>query len=93
LGAIWAGDSDALPPEPLDAAIIFAPVGKLVPAALRAVAKGGIVICAGIHMSDIPSFPYEILWEERVLQDEHFAYIAQENPDTALHFFDAVRMQ
>lgn len=68
LGATWAGDSDALPPEPLDAAIIFAPIGKLVPAALRAVAKGGIVVCAGIHMSDIPSFPYEILWQERVLR-------------------------
>jgi len=68
LGATWAGDSDALPPEPLDAAIIFAPIGKLVPAALRAVAKGGIVVCAGIHMSDIPSFRYEILWEERVLR-------------------------
>jgi propanol-preferring alcohol dehydrogenase len=68
LGATWAGDSDALPPEPLDAAIIFAPIGKLVPAALRAVAKGGIVVCAGIHMSDIPSFPYEILWEERMLR-------------------------
>ncbi|MDM9381675.1 zinc-dependent alcohol dehydrogenase family protein [Chlorogloeopsis sp. ULAP01] len=68
LGATWAGDSDELPPEPLDAAIIFAPVGKLVPTALRAVAKGGVVVCAGIHMSDIPSFPYEILWEERVLR-------------------------
>jgi alcohol dehydrogenase, propanol-preferring len=68
LGATWAGDSDVLPPEPLDAAIIFAPVGKLVPAALRAVAKGGVVVCAGIHMSDIPAFPYEILWEERVLR-------------------------
>jgi propanol-preferring alcohol dehydrogenase len=68
LGATWAGDSDMLPPEPLDAAIIFAPVGKLVPAALRAVAKGGVVVCAGIHMSDIPSFPYNILWEERVLR-------------------------
>ncbi|MFQ4140905.1 zinc-dependent alcohol dehydrogenase family protein [Chlorogloeopsis sp. ULAP02] len=68
LGANWAGDSDKLPPEPLDAAIIFAPVGKLVPTALRAVAKGGVVVCAGIHMSDIPSFPYEILWEERVLR-------------------------
>ena len=68
LGATWAGDSDALPPEPLDAAIIFAPIGKLVPDALRAVAKGGVVVCAGIHMSDIPSFPYEILWEERVLR-------------------------
>jgi alcohol dehydrogenase, propanol-preferring len=68
LGAVWAGNSDELPPEPLDAAIIFAPVGQLVPAALKAVAKGGIVVCAGIHMSDIPSFPYEILWEERVLR-------------------------
>ena len=68
LGAVWAGGSDELPPEKLDAAIIFAPVGKLVPAALKTVAKGGIVVCAGIHMSDIPSFPYEILWEERVLR-------------------------
>jgi alcohol dehydrogenase, propanol-preferring len=68
LGATWAGDSNVLPPEPLDAAIIFAPVGKLVPAALRAVVKGGVVVCAGIHMSDIPAFPYEILWEERVLR-------------------------
>jgi propanol-preferring alcohol dehydrogenase len=68
LGAVWAGSSDEQPPEPLDAAIIFAPVGSLVPAALRAVVKGGIVVCAGIHMSDIPSFPYSILWEERVLR-------------------------
>jgi propanol-preferring alcohol dehydrogenase len=68
LGAVWAGDSDTLPPEPLDAAIIFAPVGALVPAALRATAKGGTVVCAGIHMSDIPSFPYSILWEERSLR-------------------------
>ena len=68
LGAVWAGGSDELPPEELDAAIIFAPVGKLVPAALKAVAKGGIVVCAGIHMSDIPSFPYRDLWEERVLR-------------------------
>ncbi|MCC5640056.1 zinc-dependent alcohol dehydrogenase family protein [Nostoc sp. CHAB 5844] len=68
LGATWAGDSDTLPPEPLDAAIIFAPIGKLVPAALRAVAKGGVVVCAGIHMSEIPAFPYEILWEERMLR-------------------------
>lgn len=65
LGVCWAGDSTALPPEPLDAAILFAPVGALVPAALRATAKGGTVVCAGIHMSDIPSFPYEILWGER----------------------------
>ena len=65
LGATWAGGSDEMPPEPLDAAIIFAPVGALVPAALRAVKKGGRVVCGGIHMSDIPSFPYRILWEER----------------------------
>ncbi len=65
LGAEWAGGSDEAPPEPLDAAIIFAAVGALVPAALRATAKGGRVVCAGIHMSDIPSFPYGLLWEER----------------------------
>jgi propanol-preferring alcohol dehydrogenase len=65
LGAEWAGSSEEVPPEELDAAIIFAPVGALVPAALRAVARGGTVVCAGIHMSDIPSFPYEILWGER----------------------------
>jgi propanol-preferring alcohol dehydrogenase len=65
LGATWAGGSDELPPEPLDAAIIFAPVGALVPLALAAVRKGGRVVCGGIHMSDIPSFPYRLLWEER----------------------------
>ena len=65
LGAVWAAGSDDLPPEPLDAAIIFAPVGALVPAALKAVRKGGRVVCGGIHMSDIPSFPYSLLWEER----------------------------
>lgn len=65
LGAVWAGDSSEMPPEFLDAAIIFAPVGSLLPAALRATAKGGRVVCGGIHMSDIPSFPYQILWEER----------------------------
>jgi alcohol dehydrogenase, propanol-preferring len=68
LGAQWAGGSDERPPQPLDAALIFAPVGDLVPTALRATAKGGTVVCAGIHMSDLPSFPYEILWEERVLR-------------------------
>jgi propanol-preferring alcohol dehydrogenase len=67
LGAKWAGGSDELPPEKLDAAIIFASVGPLVPAALRALAKGGIVVCGGIHMSDIPSFPYADLWEERII--------------------------
>jgi propanol-preferring alcohol dehydrogenase len=67
LGAVWAGDSDEMPPEKLDAAIIFASVGSLVPAALRALAKGGVVVCGGIHMTDIPSFPYIDLWEERVI--------------------------
>lgn len=67
LGAAWAGGSDEEPPQPLDAAIIFAPVGSLVPTALRAVRKGGRVVCGGIHMSDIPSFPYALLWEERQL--------------------------
>jgi len=67
LGAIWAGGSDEAPPEKLDAAIIFAPVGALVPAALRALAKGGVVVCGGIHMSDIPSFPYVDLWQERAI--------------------------
>jgi propanol-preferring alcohol dehydrogenase len=65
LGAAWAGGSDQEPPETLDCAIIFAPVGALVPAALKALRKGGRVVCAGIHMSDIPSFPYRLLWEER----------------------------
>lgn len=68
LGAVWAGDSDTMPPEKLDAAIIFAPVGQLVPTALRAVAKGGTVVCAGIHMSAIPSFPYHLLWGERTVR-------------------------
>ncbi len=68
LGAVWAGSSLTVPPEKLDAAIIFAPVGSLVPAALRAVRKGGVVVCAGIHMSDIPSFPYSLLWEERTIK-------------------------
>ncbi len=68
LGAAWAGGSDEAPPVPLDAAILFAPVGALVPAALAAVRPGGIVVCAGIHMSDIPSFPYALLWEERAVR-------------------------
>jgi alcohol dehydrogenase, propanol-preferring len=68
LGAVWAGSSQELPPEPLQAAIIFAPVGALVPAALRAVAPGGTVVCGGIFMSDIPSFPYALLWQERTLR-------------------------
>jgi len=68
LGAVWAGGSDTAPPEQLDAALIFAPVGLLVPTALAATAKGGIVVCAGIHMSDIPRFPYRLLWGERVVR-------------------------
>src|SRR5215468_4264681 len=68
LGAVWAGGSDEMPPDKLDAAIIFASAGPLVPAALRALAKGGIVVCGGIHMTDIPSFPYVELWEERVIR-------------------------
>jgi propanol-preferring alcohol dehydrogenase len=89
LGAEWAGDAMGPPPEELDAAIIFAPAGELVPAALRAVGKGGSVVCAGIHMSDIPSFPYEILWGERVLRSvanltradgERFIALAPEVP-------------
>jgi propanol-preferring alcohol dehydrogenase len=65
LGAVWAGDSEEQPPQPLDAAIVFAPVGSLVPLALRALAPGGTVVCGGIHMSEIPAFPYEALWQER----------------------------
>jgi alcohol dehydrogenase, propanol-preferring len=68
LGAVWAGSSDETPPEPLDAAIIFAPAGELVPQALKALAPGGSVVCAGIHMSDIPSFPYNDLWQERTIR-------------------------
>ncbi|HYG86676.1 MAG TPA: zinc-dependent alcohol dehydrogenase family protein [Azospirillum sp.] len=68
LGAAWAGGSDEAPPEPLDAALLFAPVGSLVPTALKATAKGGTVVCAGIHMSDIPTFPYDLLWGERVVR-------------------------
>jgi propanol-preferring alcohol dehydrogenase len=68
LGAVWAGGSDQAPPVPLDAAILFAPAGELVPAALAAVRPGGRVICAGIHMSDIPAFPYALLWGERRLE-------------------------
>jgi propanol-preferring alcohol dehydrogenase len=68
LGAVWAGASGDTPPEPLDAAIIFAPAGELVPAALKVLAPGGTVVCAGIHMSDIPSFPYEDLWHERTIR-------------------------
>lgn len=85
LGCVWAGGSDEAPPRPLDAALIFAPVGALVPAALRAVRKGGSVICAGIHMSDIPSFPYAELWEERSIRS-----VANLTREDGLSFFAAV---
>jgi len=68
LGAVWAGGSDEQAPESLDAALVFAPIGALVPAALRSVRKGGVVVCGGIHMTDIPSFPYALLWGERVVR-------------------------
>jgi len=85
LGSVWAGGSDEPPPAPLDAALIFAPVGALVPAALKAVRKGGVVVCAGIHMTDIPSFPYADLWEERSIRS-----VANLTRDDGLSFFDAV---
>lgn len=84
LGAVWAGDADQLPPEPLDAAILFAPVGALVPLALRAVRPGGTVVCGGIHMTDIPSFPYALLWGERVLRS-----VANLTRQDGLEFFAA----
>ena len=85
LGAVWAGGSDETPSEPLDAAIIFAPVGALVPAALRAVAKGGTVVCGGIHMSDIPGFPYQDLWGERIIRS-----VANLTRADATDFFETV---
>jgi propanol-preferring alcohol dehydrogenase len=98
LGASWAGPSDAAPPQPLDAAILFAPVGALVPTALQAVAPGGRVVCAGIHMSDIPSFPYRLLWEERSIcsvanltreDGEEFLRLAPNaNIETEVHAFE-----
>jgi alcohol dehydrogenase, propanol-preferring len=85
LGAVWAGSSDEMPPEPLDAAIIFAPVGALVPLALKAVKKGGRVVCGGIHMSDIPRFPYSLLWEER-----HVVSVANLTRADAREYLDIV---
>ncbi len=97
LGAVWAGGSDELPPEPLDAAIIFAPVGPLVPQALKAVDRGGRVVCGGIYMSDIPSFPYALLWEERLIRSvanltredgiEFMKVIAEQPVKTEVHTF------
>ncbi|HEX8986990.1 MAG TPA: zinc-dependent alcohol dehydrogenase family protein [Rhodocyclaceae bacterium] len=91
LGAAWAGDSESMPPEPLDAALIFAPVGALVPAALRAAHKGGKVICAGIHMSDIPSFPYSILWGERSVQS--VANLTRRDGDEFLGLADRIAIE
>lgn len=86
MGAWWAGSSDQIPPEPLDGAILFAPAGELVPAALRAVDKGGVVVCGGIHMSDIPSFPYAILWGERVVRS-----VANLTREDGTAFFERIR--
>ncbi|MBE9141407.1 zinc-dependent alcohol dehydrogenase family protein [Nodosilinea sp. LEGE 07088] len=91
LGAVWTGGSDELPPEPLDAAIIFAPVGALVPAALKAVDKGGRVVCAGIHMSEIPAFPYDILWQERSVCS--VANLTRQDGDTFLSLAPQVLIQ
>jgi propanol-preferring alcohol dehydrogenase len=101
LGCQWAGDSDAAPPVPLDAALLFAPVGALVPAALAAVRKAGVVVCAGIHMSDIPSFPYSLLWGERVVRSvanltrrdgEEFMKLAARAPvETTIRRYDLGR--
>jgi len=101
LGAVWAGGSQQLPPRELEAAIIFAPVGHLVPAALRAVERGGVVVCAGIHMSPIPSFDYGLLWGERVLRSvanltrldgQRFLELAPEVPvETSVTVFDLLQ--
>ena len=91
LGAVWAGSSTELPPAQLDAAILFAPVGALVPQALRAVAKGGIVVCGGIHMSDIPSFPYRLLWEERVVRS--VANLTRQDAEEFLALAGRVRLR
>ena len=86
LGATWAGDSGQQPPQLLDAAIIFAPVGSLVPESLRIIRKGGVVVCGGIHMSDIPTFPYEILWGERQI-----CSVANLTREDGLEFFEIVK--
>jgi len=91
MGANWAGDSDEPPPAPLDAAIIFAPVGELVPLALKAVRPGGTVVCGGIHMSDIPSFPYALLWQERVLRS--IANLTRKDAEEFLAFASRTRIE
>ncbi len=91
LGAVWAGASTEAPPEPLDAAILFAPVGALVPEALSRVTRGGVVVCAGIHMSDIPRFPYQLLWEERVVRS--VANLTRQDAREFLAIASAIRLQ
>jgi propanol-preferring alcohol dehydrogenase len=101
MGSAWAGDSDSAAPEPLDAAILFAPAGELVPAALKAIRPGGVVVCGGIHMSDIPSFPYELLWHERVVRsvanltradaEEFLAFCATTKIHTETHAYPLPR--
>ena len=91
LGAQWAGSSDDLPPDQLDAAIIFAPVGALIPKALKVLRKGGVVVCGGIHMSNIPSFPYEILWEER--QVRSVANLTRQDGSEFFNVIDQLNIQ
>jgi alcohol dehydrogenase, propanol-preferring len=91
LGCLWAGDSTAPPPEPLDAALLFAPVGALVPLALAATRKGGVVVCAGIHMSDIPSFPYSLLWGERTLRS--VANLTRRDGEQFMHLAPLARVR
>lgn len=91
LGAVWAGPSTARPPNRLDAALLFAPVGSLVVEALRSVRKGGAVVCAGIHMSDIPSFPYRLLWEERVVRS--VANLTREDGNDFMRLAETVRIE
>ena len=86
LGAFWAGDTSQVPPEKLDAAIIFAPAGDLVPKALKVTDKGGSIICGGIHMSDIPSFPYNLLWGERIIRS-----VANLTRDDGYEFFELLK--
>jgi propanol-preferring alcohol dehydrogenase len=91
LGAVWAGSSSEAPPEKLDAAIIFAPAGELVPKALADLDKGGIVVCGGIHMSDIPSFPYRLLWEERIIRS--VANLTRKDGEDFLQLVPEARIQ
>jgi propanol-preferring alcohol dehydrogenase len=90
LGCAWAGDSDQAAPSPLDAALLFAPVGALVPVALSAVAKGGVVICAGIHMSDLPAFPYRLLWGERTVRS--VANLTREDGEAFMKLADRMHL-